>query len=92
MISWLVQVLLKSLNTDKDVITQSGTTVDAFSPFQEALSKYQEVMNNLEFARELQKTFVVLGQDVRAARSAKSICVVVPHPRWLTVTRECRRH
>ncbi|XP_075883496.1 caprin-1b isoform X2 [Nelusetta ayraudi] len=31
----------------------------------EALSKYQEVMNNLEFARELQKTFVVLGQDIQ---------------------------
>uniref|UniRef100_A0A3Q0SKP9 Cell cycle associated protein 1b n=1 Tax=Amphilophus citrinellus TaxID=61819 RepID=A0A3Q0SKP9_AMPCI len=31
----------------------------------EALSKYQEVMNNLEFARELQKTFVALGQDIQ---------------------------
>ncbi|XP_061826297.1 caprin-1b isoform X3 [Nerophis lumbriciformis] len=31
----------------------------------EALSKYQEVMNNLEFARELQKTFVTLGQDIQ---------------------------
>uniref|UniRef100_A0A4W6CWX2 Cell cycle associated protein 1b n=1 Tax=Lates calcarifer TaxID=8187 RepID=A0A4W6CWX2_LATCA len=31
----------------------------------EALSKYQEVMNNLEFARELQKTFIVLGQDIQ---------------------------
>ncbi|XP_013884655.1 caprin-1b isoform X2 [Austrofundulus limnaeus] len=31
----------------------------------EALSKYQEVMNNLEFARELQKTFITLGQDLQ---------------------------
>ncbi|CAN9499101.1 unnamed protein product [Ophioblennius macclurei] len=31
----------------------------------EALSKYQEVMNNLEFARELQKTFIALGQDIQ---------------------------
>uniref|UniRef100_A0A3P8RQU9 Cell cycle associated protein 1b n=1 Tax=Amphiprion percula TaxID=161767 RepID=A0A3P8RQU9_AMPPE len=31
----------------------------------EALAKYQEVMNNLEFARELQKTFIVLGQDIQ---------------------------
>ncbi|XP_017261290.1 caprin-1b isoform X3 [Kryptolebias marmoratus] len=31
----------------------------------EALSKYQEVMNNLEFARELQKTFISLGQDIQ---------------------------
>ncbi|XP_028285700.1 caprin-1b isoform X2 [Parambassis ranga] len=33
----------------------------------EALSKYQEVMNNLEFARELQKTFIGLGQDIQKA-------------------------
>ncbi|KAK2917693.1 caprin-1b isoform X1 [Channa argus] len=31
----------------------------------EAISKYQEVMNNLEFARELQKTFFTLGQDIQ---------------------------
>ncbi|XP_023133669.1 caprin-1b isoform X2 [Amphiprion ocellaris] len=31
----------------------------------EALAKYQEVMNNLEFARELQKTFIALGQDIQ---------------------------
>ncbi|KAM6937230.1 caprin-1b isoform 2-T2 [Xenentodon cancila] len=31
----------------------------------EALSKYQEVTNNLEFARELQKTFIALGQDIQ---------------------------
>ncbi|XP_047209994.1 caprin-1b isoform X2 [Girardinichthys multiradiatus] len=31
----------------------------------EALSKYQEVMNNLEFARELHKTFITLGQDIQ---------------------------
>ncbi|XP_072242182.1 caprin-1b isoform X4 [Leuresthes tenuis] len=31
----------------------------------EALSKYQEVMNNLEFARELHKTFILLGQDIQ---------------------------
>ncbi|XP_077565730.1 caprin-1b [Stigmatopora nigra] len=33
----------------------------------EALSKYQEIVNNLEFARELQKTFVALGQDIQKA-------------------------
>uniref|UniRef100_A0A7N8XL42 Cell cycle associated protein 1b n=1 Tax=Mastacembelus armatus TaxID=205130 RepID=A0A7N8XL42_9TELE len=39
----------------------------------EALSKYQEVMNNLEFARELQKTFITLGQDIQkvAKKSAR---------------------
>ncbi|XP_016888506.2 caprin-1b isoform X2 [Cynoglossus semilaevis] len=31
----------------------------------EALSKFQEVVNNLEFARELQKTFTALGQDIQ---------------------------
>ncbi|KAM8861453.1 caprin-1b isoform 1-T1 [Synchiropus picturatus] len=31
----------------------------------EALSKYQEVLNNLEFAKELQKTFILLGQDIQ---------------------------
>uniref|UniRef100_A0A1A8GX90 Cell cycle associated protein 1 n=1 Tax=Nothobranchius korthausae TaxID=1143690 RepID=A0A1A8GX90_9TELE len=31
----------------------------------EALSKYQEVTNNLEFARELHKTFITLGQDMQ---------------------------
>ncbi|XP_058502266.1 caprin-1b isoform X1 [Solea solea] len=31
----------------------------------EALSKYQEITHNLEFARELQKTFVTLGQDLQ---------------------------
>nr|XP_057943248.1 caprin-1b isoform X2 [Doryrhamphus excisus] len=31
----------------------------------EALSKYQEITNNLEFARELQKTFFTLGQDIQ---------------------------
>ncbi|KAM9753595.1 caprin-1b isoform 1-T1 [Menidia menidia] len=31
----------------------------------EALSKYQEVMNNLEFSRELHKTFIALGQDIQ---------------------------
>lgn len=30
----------------------------------DALTKYQEVINNLEFARELQKSFVTLGQEV----------------------------
>ncbi|KAL4622825.1 caprin-1 [Arapaima gigas] len=33
----------------------------------EALSKYQEVVNNLEFARELQKSFLALGQDIQKA-------------------------
>ncbi|XP_024138578.1 caprin-1b isoform X2 [Oryzias melastigma] len=31
----------------------------------EALAKYQEITNNLEFARELQKTFITLGQDIQ---------------------------
>ncbi|XP_036963081.1 caprin-1b isoform X2 [Acanthopagrus latus] len=31
----------------------------------EALSKYQEIMNNLEFARELHKTFIAMGQDLQ---------------------------
>ncbi|KAM9410001.1 caprin-1a isoform 2-T2 [Pholidichthys leucotaenia] len=33
----------------------------------EALSKYQEINNNLEFARELQKSFITLGQEVQKA-------------------------
>ncbi|XP_076842118.1 caprin-1b [Brachyhypopomus gauderio] len=33
----------------------------------EALSKYQEVINNLEFARELHKSFQTLSQDVQKA-------------------------
>ncbi|CAJ1056418.1 caprin-1b isoform X1 [Xyrichtys novacula] len=31
----------------------------------EALCKYQEVVNNLEFARELHKTFIGMGQDIQ---------------------------
>ncbi|XP_039983972.1 caprin-1a isoform X2 [Xiphias gladius] len=33
----------------------------------EALSKYQEIIYNLEFARELQKNFLALGQEVQKA-------------------------
>uniref|UniRef100_A0A8C7XMP4 Cell cycle associated protein 1a n=1 Tax=Oryzias sinensis TaxID=183150 RepID=A0A8C7XMP4_9TELE len=33
----------------------------------EALSKYQEITNNLDFARELQKSFLSLGQEVQKA-------------------------
>ncbi|XP_017295796.1 caprin-1a isoform X2 [Kryptolebias marmoratus] len=33
----------------------------------EALAKYQEIMNNLDFARELQKSFLALGQEVQKA-------------------------
>ncbi|KAK7877529.1 hypothetical protein WMY93_031775 [Mugilogobius chulae] len=33
----------------------------------EALAKYQEIQNNLEFARELQKMFIQLGQDIQKA-------------------------
>ncbi|XP_066557041.1 caprin-1 [Amia ocellicauda] len=33
----------------------------------EAVSKFQEVVNNLEFARELQKGFLALGQDIQKA-------------------------
>ncbi|XP_077568978.1 caprin-1-like isoform X2 [Stigmatopora nigra] len=31
----------------------------------EALSKYQEILNNIEFARELQKSFLTLGQEIQ---------------------------
>lgn len=30
----------------------------------DAVSKYQEVTNNLEFAKELQRSFMALSQDV----------------------------
>lgn len=30
----------------------------------EALTKYQEILNNLDFARELQKSFLAMGQEV----------------------------
>ncbi|KAG7253995.1 hypothetical protein CRUP_023412, partial [Coryphaenoides rupestris] len=33
----------------------------------DALTKYQEIVNNLDFARELQKSFVTLGQDIQKA-------------------------
>ncbi|XP_047435943.1 caprin-1a isoform X4 [Mugil cephalus] len=33
----------------------------------EALTKYQEITNNLEFARELQKNFLALGQEIQKA-------------------------
>lgn len=32
--------------------------------FQEAIAKYEVVTQNLEFARELQKQFQVIGNDV----------------------------
>nr|XP_057933454.1 caprin-1-like isoform X2 [Doryrhamphus excisus] len=31
----------------------------------EALSKYQEILNNIDFARELQKIFLTLGQEIQ---------------------------
>ncbi|XP_061615611.1 caprin-1-like isoform X2 [Phyllopteryx taeniolatus] len=31
----------------------------------EALSKYEEIHNNIEFARELQKSFLTLGQEIQ---------------------------
>ncbi|XP_077419544.1 caprin-1-like isoform X2 [Vanacampus margaritifer] len=31
----------------------------------EALSKYQEILTNIEFARELQKSFLTLGQEIQ---------------------------
>lgn len=34
------------------------------SHLKDALSKYQEIINNLEFARDLQKSFLALGQEV----------------------------
>ncbi|KAM6980317.1 caprin-1a isoform 2-T2 [Aplochiton taeniatus] len=33
----------------------------------DALTKFQEVINNLDFARELQKSFLSLGQDIQKA-------------------------
>ncbi|XP_034060802.1 caprin-1b isoform X2 [Gymnodraco acuticeps] len=33
----------------------------------EALSKFQEIMHNLEFGRDLQKAFMTLGQDIQKA-------------------------
>ncbi|KAM9766199.1 caprin-1a isoform 1-T1 [Menidia menidia] len=33
----------------------------------EALTKYQEINNNLDFARELQKNFIAMGQEVQKA-------------------------
>ncbi|XP_077941307.1 caprin-1a isoform X1 [Gasterosteus aculeatus] len=33
----------------------------------DALTKYQEIANNLDFARELQKTFLSLGQEIQKA-------------------------
>uniref|UniRef100_A0A674DQ18 Cell cycle associated protein 1b n=1 Tax=Salmo trutta TaxID=8032 RepID=A0A674DQ18_SALTR len=39
----------------------------ALLSLQDALTKYQEVTNNLEFARELQKSFLALGQDIQKA-------------------------
>ncbi|CAL9696821.1 unnamed protein product [Knipowitschia caucasica] len=33
----------------------------------EALAKYQEIQNNLEFGRDLQKMFIQLGQDIQKA-------------------------
>ncbi|XP_012706153.2 caprin-1a isoform X4 [Fundulus heteroclitus] len=33
----------------------------------DALTKYQEIINNLDFARELQKSFLALGQEVQKA-------------------------
>ncbi|XP_076589499.1 caprin-1b isoform X2 [Chaetodon auriga] len=53
----------KSKLDDYQVRKNSG---ERLNPDQlEALSKYQEVINNLEFARELHKTFIALGQDIQ---------------------------
>jgi len=35
-----------------------------FADFQEAIAKYEVVIQNLEFARELQKQFQLIGNDV----------------------------
>ncbi|XP_034391409.1 caprin-1b isoform X2 [Cyclopterus lumpus] len=37
----------------------------------DALTKFQEITYNLEFGRELQKTFITLGQDVRIQKVVK---------------------
>lgn len=39
-----------------------------FSLCQDAVSKHQEVSNNLEFAKELQRSFMALSQDVSKAQ------------------------
>lgn len=51
---------------DWTIILKWLTNVDFLSimNLKEALAKYQEVVNNLEFARELQKSFLTLGQEV----------------------------
>lgn len=41
----------------------------------EALSKYQEIHNNLDFARELQKSFLALGQEVKNCSDFFFVCV-----------------
>ena len=39
-------------------------TVMMIAAFQEAIAKYEVVLQNLEFARELQKQFQSIGNDV----------------------------
>lgn len=57
--------------------------------YQEALLKYQEIMNNLEFARELHKTFITLGQDVRMTDFPKFSFRVVFRMAWSHFTIVC---
>nr|XP_014347492.1 PREDICTED: caprin-1 isoform X1 [Latimeria chalumnae] len=56
----------------------------------DAVSKYQEVATNLEFARELQKSFLALGQDIqktikKAARREQLMREEVEQKRLRTV-------
>lgn len=42
----------------------------------EALSKYQEIIYNVEFARDLQKSFLAMGQEVRPSYYKCHILVI----------------
>lgn len=43
----------------------------------EALSKFQEIVNNLEFARELQKSFLSLGQEVSLLKTPSKMSTLL---------------
>lgn len=43
----------------------------------EALTKFQEIVNNLEFARELQKSFLSLGQEVSLLKTPSKMSTLL---------------
>jgi len=47
-----------------DKVQEGCKMVVCVCDFQEAIAKYEVVTQNLEFARELQKQFQVIGNDV----------------------------